>query len=70
MSYVNGIPFWNVAILPALFILWGILSGLALVWPLVQASPVLTSRRHVSRNLCIINCRYHSYSFIPVDDSL
>jgi formate-dependent nitrite reductase membrane component NrfD len=31
MSYVNGIPFWNSALLPALFILWGILSGLALV---------------------------------------
>jgi formate-dependent nitrite reductase membrane component NrfD len=31
MSYVNGIPFWNAAILPALFILWGILSGLALI---------------------------------------
>ncbi len=31
MNYVNGIPFWNSAILPALFMLWGILSGLALV---------------------------------------
>jgi formate-dependent nitrite reductase membrane component NrfD len=31
MSYVNGIPFWNSALLPALFIVWGILSGLALV---------------------------------------
>jgi formate-dependent nitrite reductase membrane component NrfD len=31
LSYVSGIPFWNVAILPALFILWGILSGLSLV---------------------------------------
>jgi formate-dependent nitrite reductase membrane component NrfD len=31
MNYVNGIPFWNSAILPALFMSWGILSGLALV---------------------------------------
>jgi len=31
MNCVNGIPFWNSAILPALFISWGILSGLALV---------------------------------------
>ena len=31
LSYVGGIPFWNVAVLPALFILWGILSGLSLV---------------------------------------
>lgn len=31
MSYVHGIPFWNSALLPALFIVWGILSGLALI---------------------------------------
>ena len=31
LSYVGGIPFWNVAVLPTLFILWGILSGLSLV---------------------------------------
>jgi formate-dependent nitrite reductase membrane component NrfD len=31
MNYVNGIPLWNSALLPALFMLWGILSGLALV---------------------------------------
>lgn len=31
MSYVNGIPFWNSALLPVLFIIWGILAGLALV---------------------------------------
>lgn len=31
MSYVNGIPFWNSALLPVLFIVWGILGGLALV---------------------------------------
>jgi formate-dependent nitrite reductase membrane component NrfD len=31
LSYVSGIPFWNVGVLPALFILWGILSGLSLV---------------------------------------
>jgi formate-dependent nitrite reductase membrane component NrfD len=31
LSYVRGIAFWNVAILPVLFILWGILSGLSLV---------------------------------------
>ena len=30
MNYVNGIPFWNSALLPLLFILWGILTGLAL----------------------------------------
>lgn len=31
MSSVHGIPFWNSALLPALFIVWSILSGLALV---------------------------------------
>jgi formate-dependent nitrite reductase membrane component NrfD len=31
MNYVSGISFWNSALLPALFMLWGILSGLALV---------------------------------------
>jgi formate-dependent nitrite reductase membrane component NrfD len=31
MSYVHGIPFWNSALLPVLFIVWGILGGLALV---------------------------------------
>jgi formate-dependent nitrite reductase membrane component NrfD len=31
MSRVNGIPFWNSALLPALYIVWGILSGLALI---------------------------------------
>ncbi len=31
MNYVNGIPFWNSALLPVLFILWGILTGLALM---------------------------------------
>jgi formate-dependent nitrite reductase membrane component NrfD len=31
MNYVNSIPFWNSALLPALFILWGILGGLALI---------------------------------------
>jgi formate-dependent nitrite reductase membrane component NrfD len=31
LSCVSGIPFWNVAILPILFILWGILSGVSLV---------------------------------------
>jgi formate-dependent nitrite reductase membrane component NrfD len=31
LSYVNGIPFWNSALLPVLFIVWGILGGLALV---------------------------------------
>jgi formate-dependent nitrite reductase membrane component NrfD len=31
LGYVKGIPFWNSAILPALLILWGILSGLAMV---------------------------------------
>lgn len=31
MSYVHGIPFWNSALLPVLFLVWGILGGLALV---------------------------------------
>ena len=31
LSYVSSIPFWNVAVLPALFVLWGMLSGLSLV---------------------------------------
>jgi formate-dependent nitrite reductase membrane component NrfD len=31
MSYVHGIPFWNSALLPVLFIVWGVLGGLALV---------------------------------------
>lgn len=34
MNYVSGIPLWNSALLPALFMLWGILSGLALVMAL------------------------------------
>lgn len=31
MSYINSIPFWNSALLPALYLLWGILAGLATV---------------------------------------
>jgi sulfite dehydrogenase (quinone) subunit SoeC len=31
MNYVNGIPFWNSALVPVLFILYGILGGLALL---------------------------------------
>jgi formate-dependent nitrite reductase membrane component NrfD len=31
MNYVNGIPLWNSALLPTLYIFWGILSGMALI---------------------------------------
>ena len=31
MNYVNGIPFWNSALVPVLFILYGILGGCALL---------------------------------------
>jgi sulfite dehydrogenase (quinone) subunit SoeC len=31
LNYVNGISLWNSAILPIIFIMWGFLSGLALV---------------------------------------
>ena len=31
LNYITGIPFWNSALLPVLFIAWGILSGLAIV---------------------------------------
>jgi len=31
LSYVCGIPFWNSALLPVLFLLWSLLTGLALV---------------------------------------
>ena len=31
MNYVNGIPFWNSALVPVLFILYGLLGGFALL---------------------------------------
>ncbi len=31
MNYVNGIPFWNSALLPILFIIYGILDGFGIV---------------------------------------
>src|SRR4030042_6403869 len=31
INYVNGIPFWNSALLPLLLMLWGILTGLSLI---------------------------------------
>ncbi len=31
LNYVSGIPFWNTSIMPVLFILWGILLGLAML---------------------------------------
>jgi len=31
LNYIKGIPFWNSALLPVLFIFWGLLSGLALI---------------------------------------
>jgi formate-dependent nitrite reductase membrane component NrfD len=34
LNYINGIPFWNSALLPVIFILWGILSGQAFIMAL------------------------------------
>lgn len=31
MNYVNGIPFWNSGLLPLLFVVFGILSGVAVI---------------------------------------
>jgi len=31
MNYVNGIPFWNSAVLPLLFVSFGVLGGLAVI---------------------------------------
>lgn len=31
MNYINGIPFWNSALLPVLFIIYGILDGFGIV---------------------------------------
>ena len=31
MNYINGIPFWNSALIPLLFILYGVLGGLAVL---------------------------------------
>ncbi|HJX03589.1 MAG TPA: NrfD/PsrC family molybdoenzyme membrane anchor subunit [Dehalococcoidia bacterium] len=31
MNYINGIPIWNAAAVPLLFILWGLYAGMALV---------------------------------------
>jgi formate-dependent nitrite reductase membrane component NrfD len=31
MNYINGIPIWNAAVVPLLFIMWGLYTGLALV---------------------------------------
>ena len=31
MNYINGIPIWNAAAVPLLFILWGIYAGLAML---------------------------------------
>jgi formate-dependent nitrite reductase membrane component NrfD len=38
MNYVNGIPFWNSALLPLLFVVFGILGGLALLLPVLPAA--------------------------------
>jgi formate-dependent nitrite reductase membrane component NrfD len=37
MNYVNGIPFWNSALLPLLFVVFGILGGLAILLVVVPA---------------------------------
>ncbi len=34
MNYVNGIPFWNSALVPVLFIIYGLLGGFALLMAL------------------------------------
>jgi formate-dependent nitrite reductase membrane component NrfD len=46
MNYVNGIPFWNSALLPLLFAAFGILGGLAVImliglWGSVELTRVL-----------------------------
>jgi formate-dependent nitrite reductase membrane component NrfD len=38
MNYVNGIPFWNSALVPLLFILYGILGGLAVLMAIMLVS--------------------------------
>jgi formate-dependent nitrite reductase membrane component NrfD len=46
MNYVNGIPFWNSALLPLLFVVFGVLGGLAVMmlialWGLPDLAGVL-----------------------------
>lgn len=35
MNYVNGLPFWNSALVPVLFIVYGLLGGLAVLMAIV-----------------------------------
>jgi len=53
MSYVNGIPFWNTALLPVLYILWGVLSGLALIITIGTSEGVIRQIIAVNMGLLI-----------------
>jgi sulfite dehydrogenase (quinone) subunit SoeC len=52
LGSVNGIPFWNSALLPALYIFWGIVSGMALV--MVLGTDVYTGKAVAGVNLGIL----------------
>jgi len=47
MNYVNGIPFWNSALVPVLFILYGILGGCALLIGIVLAGAPATDLSNI-----------------------
>jgi formate-dependent nitrite reductase membrane component NrfD len=53
MSYVKGIPFWNSALLPVLYIFWGVLSGLSLVMVIGLSASVIRPVIAVNMGLLI-----------------
>ncbi len=52
LSYVSGIPFWNAAILPMLFIVWGITSGLTML--LVTGSGTIDIKPVIGGNVIML----------------
>ncbi|MGD0237907.1 MAG: NrfD/PsrC family molybdoenzyme membrane anchor subunit, partial [Syntrophorhabdales bacterium] len=56
MNYVRGIPFWNSALLPLLFIAFGILGGLALMLLIGPAALRSASVSATPYSLCVTAC--------------
>jgi formate-dependent nitrite reductase membrane component NrfD len=54
INYISSIPFWNSSLLPATFISWGMLIGLALVFVIVPNGTVMGAVAALSRIVLII----------------
>lgn len=56
MNYVNGIPFWNSALLPLLFLVFGVLGGLALLLLILPAGDRGATLRLMPLLVCASVC--------------